>query len=285
MKSMNCLILALLLGASTPQLFAAKMTNPNKRHEEKLFNGPKIRTLLEKDVLSSLFEVKGEYVVLHGETKKVLSKGITGKRFVVHGMKEGLRWGEEYPDVFQIAVVPRNKETSFFINGIQYKGSIIVTQGTDYKIHIVNEVPIEDYVQSTLAVKLQSTLSKEALAALVITARTEAFYMANRGNPSSRLWDVIATDCEYFGSSAAICSKHLAEALEATRFMVMKKAEAQQDVPFRVRWGLSKEGVDLSLAGAEELAAKGYDARKILTTFFPLAKIVTTCQPAPLFLR
>ncbi len=286
MKFNKPLVFALLLGFCTPELIAAKMMNPSKRHEQKIASGPKIRVLLEKETSSALLEVKGEYKVISGETHSLLSSGFTGKRFVIHGMKEGLRWGEEYPDIFQIVLLPQSENTTFFVDGIQYRGAMIVTQGPNYKISIVNEVPIEEFIKSTLSIAVNAHLSLEAMAALVITARTEAYYLATKGDPLSRLWDVDAKGCDYFGHAITF-SKSLDEAISSTRFMVMKKSgsSSEQEIPFAARWSANKSQSELSLTGAEELALKGYDAKKILKTYFPQAKIVTTLQPSPTFLR
>lgn len=287
MKINKPLVFALLLGFCTHELMAAKMMNPAKRQEQKIIYGPKIRALIAKEMNSAVLEAKGAYKVLMGGTNSLLSSGTSGKRFVVHGMREGLRWGEEYPDCFQIYVVPESENTTFFLDGIQYKGAMIVTQGSNYKITVVNEVAIEDFIKSTLAVKLNSAASLETLAALAITARTESYYHATKENKAKRLWDIDALDYNYFGHAISTRSSILDEAIASTRFMVMKKSvpESEHAIPFAVEWSMNQEGSSLSLAGAEELASRGYDAKKILKTYFPQANIVTTIEPAPVFLR
>jgi len=76
----------------------------------------------------------------------------------VHGIKEGLRWGEEYLDVHHMRIAPQSQSAAVFVNGIQYGGALIVKQGQGNQITLVNEVPIEEYIKSILAYKIETPL-------------------------------------------------------------------------------------------------------------------------------
>ena len=179
-------------------LAAASVHGPS-RHFVAPPVGPKIKVLLEKDIPSAFLEARGAYRVVRKDSGTILSSGSTGKRFVVHALQDGLRWGEEYPDVYQISVIPLAQDSYLFVNGIQYKGAVSIYHVRDNRITIVNEVSIEDYLKSTLAVQYEETLSKEAMAALTIIARTEAYSKALQGGSTTRPWDTAAHEASYYG--------------------------------------------------------------------------------------
>ena len=108
-----------------------------------------IQILLEKDVDGALLEVKGPYYIFNPHDGSRVSSGLLGKRFMIHEMDEGLKWGEEFPGVHQIYIKPRSSETSIFINGIQYAGAVAI-YGVANTINIVNDIDVESYVKSTL---------------------------------------------------------------------------------------------------------------------------------------
>lgn len=277
--------LCIAVCCSNSELLAVKMRDPSKKQELSFEEGPKIRVLLAKDMCSALLEVKGPYRVVSTATGSVLSYGFTGKRFVIHGIKQGLRWGEEYPDDYQIAIIPENPSSTCFINGIQYRGTIIVTENSvDNKITIVNEVAIEDFLKSTLSIKISAPLAKEALAAFVISERTNAFYQSTKNDVQDALWDINAKEAKYFGQGVISTSKEIDRAIQATKFMVMKRHTHQEEIPFAVEWNKSK-GNSFSPTNVNELAKKGMDAQAILKKYFPEAKIVSTLEPLPFFLR
>lgn len=234
--------------------------------------GPHIRVLLEKNVPSAILEAKGEFIVLDRASGEVLSSGLVGKRFVVHALQHGLRWGEEFPDVFQISVVPRHPATMLYVNGIQYRGAVSIYHSKNNLVTIVNEVPIEDYIKSTLAVEVQDSISKEAMAAIAITKRTEAFAKTMVANQSKRPWDVTAQEANYFGYAVTRQKNQIDECVDWTRFMVLESPKEMQKRP-------------LTFEKAQELADKGYDAKRILQSTCPSAKLGVTTVPKPTTVR
>lgn len=237
--------------------------------------GPKVKVLLEKDTRSAILEVKGNYRVIRKDTGSVLSSGSKGKRFVIHALQKGLRWGEEYPDVYQISVVPQNPSTHLYVNGIQYKGAISVYHVHDNQITLVNEVAIEDYLKSTLALQFERPLIKEAMAALTIIARTEAYSLIMCGRVTPRPWDITAEESGYWGYGVTKQFNHVDKSVDETRFMVMESAKD----------GRVAQNVSLAASKAEELAYQNYDAKKILRTSFPNIKLGVTINPEEIVLR
>jgi len=263
----------LLLAASTP-LSAVAVHGPAKRAQA-IPSGPSIRVLLEKDVSSAFLEAKGPYRVMRRDSGSSLSTGGLGKRFVIHAIQDGLRWGEEYPDVYQICIVPLSKETSILVNGIQYKGAISIYHVRDHHITIVNEVPIEEYLKSTLTVQYENSLSKEAMAALAIAARTEAYNQALQGSSSPRPWDIAAHEVSYYGYGVTQRKNGVEESVDLTRYMVLESVKNKGPA----------QNIRLIPDKADALAKQGCDAQKILRTYFPQTKIGATIHPDEVAIR
>jgi Stage II sporulation protein len=266
-----CGWMLILAGTS---LSAAQVHGPS-RHFVAPPAGPKIKVLLEKDTPSAFLEARGPYRVVRKDSGTVLSSGTVGKRFVVHALQDGLRWGEEYPDVYQISVLPLTRDACLFVNGIQYKGAVSIYHVRNSRITIVNEVAIEDYLKATLAVQYDEALTKEAMAALAIAARTEAYSKALQGASTTRPWDIAAHEADYYGLGVTQRKNGVDDAVDWTRYMVLESLKQQGPA----------QNVQLSSTKADELAKKGFDAQKILKTAFPHTKIGATISPDEVAVR
>ncbi len=238
----------------------------SKDCSKSLPTGPRIKVLLEKDANSAFLEVRGPYRVVRKDSGSALSSGSVGKRYVVHALQDGLRWGEEYPDVYQISVIPTHPDTLVYVDGIQYKGAVSIYHVRDNRITVVNEVPIEDFLKSTLALQYDAPLNKEAMCALAIMARTEVYAKALNGKSSSRPWEITAQEAGYYGCGVAQQKNGVEEAVDWTRFMVLESSKS----------GGPAQSIRLARAKAEELASQGYDAKKILQSSFPGHKLGIT---------
>lgn len=260
------LLLIAALATAAP-LSAAPFQRPGTKAQA-VPQGPYISVLLENDVPSALVEAKGNFRVVRKEDGYILSRGYEGKRFVMHALPQGLRWGEEYPDIYQVSIIPMDNKTTISVNGIQYKGNLTVYHVGDDNITLVNEVAIEDYVKSTLAIQYEdASLSEEALAALAIIARTEAYNQVLSHQGSSRPWDVAAREAGYFGCGVGQPVR-INPSVDLTRFMVLESTKDNGPL----------QAPHLSATKANELAQKGLDAQKILKSTFPSAKIGATVQ-------
>lgn len=237
--------------------------------------GRKVRVLLERDCDSALLEVKGKYAVVRRDTGELLSLGNQGKRFVVYGQQHGLRWGEEYLDVYQIAVIPQSPKTMVYVNGIQYKGAVSVYhRGKSNHLCIVNELGLEDFLKATLPLKLEGSLSQEALAAYTIVERTRVFAALGAPKKNKCPWDLEASEVNYFGYGSATSAPLLVNAVDATRHMVLEAREGGGALP-----------IELSLDQAQQLAEKGLDARQILEMACMKGRIAVTDEPRPVIHR
>jgi len=219
---------------------------------------PRIRVLLAKEAKGVLLEARGGYKILQRDGRKMLSHGTTGKRFVVHAISSGIRWGEEFPGIYAISIFPLDAKTSFYVDGLQYKGAIHVYCTKKGFIHVVNEVSIEDFVASTMSVKLTSPLSQEAINALAIAARTNAYSEVFYRTDASSLWDLLAKECGYLGMGVTMSKNGVDEAVLTTKHIVLEE-----------KGGMPTHAVNLSAGDAEKLALKGLDAKRILRSVLP----------------
>ncbi len=193
-----------------------------------------IQILLEKDAEGALLEVKGPYYIFNPHDGSRVSSGLLGKRFMIHELENGLRWGEEFPGIHQIYIKPRSAETAIFINGIQYSGAIAI-YGVSGTINIVNDLDIESFTKSILTSQFLSPLEPEVMSALAILARTDAYYRAMRANENS-YWHISAQDVNYQGSALVVSNSSIDKAVDSTRNLILLHAENGQDSPFATTW-------------------------------------------------
>lgn len=239
---------------------------------------PKIRVLVVHDQQGVVIEVKGKYKIYDPHNNEHISTRYVGKRKYMQAVRDGLKWGEEFPGVYQLLIVPDETSTTTIVDGIEYKGPIFVYDigGT---ISVVNEIPIEDFLSSTLAHKYTKTLPEEFLAALTISARTNAYYAA--ANPKNQYWSVDARPANYQGHAIIDQSSDVEKALKDTRYMVMSNSapgDAQINA-FPAEWKTDPVNYNqqyiskITFDQGEELAKKGEHAAQILMKAFPGVKI------------
>lgn len=236
---------------------------------------PTIKILIAHDVDAAVIEVKGKYNIYDPHQNKKLGSYFASKSNLIQPMSSGLKWGEEFPDVFQILIVPDESTITTVVDGIEYKGSIYVYD-IGGSISIVNEIDIESYLSSVLTLSVTQPSSEEALAAIAIASRTEAYHRAvSSANP---YWHVDAKVVKYQGHAITNQSKVLEKAIEATRYMVMSKTGAydRKVTPFAieiVEAPVKSKKSMFSIQEANALAKEGHNAAKILAHFFPHANI------------
>jgi stage II sporulation protein D len=244
---------------------------------------PKIKVLVVHDQVGVLVEVKGMYKIYDPHTGSHIGTRYVGKRKFIQAVQDGIKWGEEFPGVHQLLIVPDELHTTTIVDGIEYKGLIYVYDigGT---ISIVNEVPIENFLASTLPLRYQQVTEKEALAALAIAGRTAAYYRTEK--PKSPFWSVDGRQVGYQGIAAIQASSPMLEAIKATRYMVMSspgtKSGTKSDgtYPFLAVWqgdqaipSGTNVASKITLLEAQELSRQGDDAAQILAQAFPSTKI------------
>ncbi|WP_249274199.1 SpoIID/LytB domain-containing protein [Parachlamydia sp. AcF125] len=244
---------------------------------------PLVNVLIVHDQPSIILEVKGKYQLYDPHENSHISTRFLGKRKAVEAVSGGLKWGEEFPGIHQLKVIPDEPTTVLSVDGVEYPGSLLVYDigGT---ISIVNQVPLEKYLEVILAPQFVDPLSEEALAAVAIIARTYAYYQLE--NPKNPYWTVEGSRVGYQGNGATRSRSLMAKAIKATRGMVLSRAKGKSEkvlAPFAAQWGSGSGGKAtgqqhsifsrITLFEAEEMARKGENAAQILAKAFPNATI------------
>lgn len=235
-----------------------------------------IKILLVHDQQGAVVEVKGKYKIFDPYTKSHISTRYVGKRKYIQALQDGLKWGEEFPGIYQLLIVPDDAYSKVIVDGIEYEGAAYIYDigGT---ISIVNVLDYDDYLRFLLSSPELNSLPAETLAAIVISARTRALYQ----NDTARTpyWSVQASQIGYQGHVAISPSPNVEKAIRDTRNMIMRindSAFAAQ-WPSLSPWGSPKDSVinaKITLDTAAELAQKGEHAAIILEKAFPGMTIV-----------
>lgn len=233
-----------------------------------------IKVRLVHDVPHVDLEIKGSYNLYDPYKNQRIATRFAAKGARIQALSQGLKWGEEFPGVYQLEFVPDDKNVFVSINGRDYRGKITVYDigGT---LSIVNEVEVEDYLASTMPSKFNRPISEEALAAATITERTHSYHLSEFSeNP---YWHVRADEVGYRGVAAENTNPIVAKALGSTRYMVMSKTSVYEGrvTPFPVHLvaggnedlysGIQKLSVD----DIEQMARNGDNAAQILSKSFP----------------
>jgi stage II sporulation protein D len=225
---MKLIAIAAALLSAAPLFSDVESAHSILEHLSEPISPKNIQVLLQKDADEVLIEVKGPYVLFNPHDGSRVASGLLGKRFMVRELEAGLKWGEEFPGIHQFYIEPRSKETSIFVDGIQYPGAIAVF-GVAGKVHIVNDLDIETYVKAVLSPQFSSPLEPEVLSALAILTRTNAYYQAGR-SPES-FWHVAASDVGYQGSALIVPRSPVEKAVESTRHLILVRSENGQSLP------------------------------------------------------
>lgn len=198
-----------------------------------------VRVLLTTLANDALIEVKGRHLLFNPKTDEQIANCNKSKRAKITTKENGLYWGENLDGIYELRIVPNEKEGRILVGGIQYRG-VIEIYSIGGTINIVNEVDSENYLKSILGPKLTEKLPNNALDALVITERTHLYYQVQKDAFAS--WQVEANQVGYTGEVAAKKSKAVEEAVERTRDMIL----LYKNLPFPTSWGLDNAGTSVS---------------------------------------
>lgn len=233
---------------------------------------PTIKVLVIHNKDAVMIEVKGKYHIYDPNVSSKLSTRFVGKSYLMQPLMSGLKWGEEFPGIYQLYLLPAEPTTTIIVDGIEYRGAVYVYD-IGGALSIVNEVPIEDYVSAISAKNAQVSTKHEALASLAIIERTKAYNQVQTGkNP---YWHVEAQKVGYNGFATILPQSAMEQAITATRHMVMSSTGAYEGVvtPFDANWTASENEQNskqvLSVRWADAMADKGENAATILSKTFP----------------
>lgn len=209
-----------------------------------VFNQPTIKVLLEHRSKGAVLEVPGRYLVTDPKTGKRLTSGLLGKRFAVRPGEDGILWSEEYSGIYQLELIPRRADRTFWIDGVQYTGTLYIYQ-IGNTLSLVNEVPIEDYVAAVVEACCDESVHTEAARAVAICARTDAWY--HRQHAPSSFWNVYAPEVGFKGVGGLTEDSKGALASKATKGLYVTHPQFASDKGiFSSRWTQHSAGVTVS---------------------------------------
>ncbi len=229
------MISALIAFLCTVSFTHAALTEEAKIESAELNHAACVKVLLSKDIDGALIEAKGSYSVKDPLDGKKISSGVKGKRFYLYPHKEGIKWGEDFIGTYQIKLLPNSKKTSFLVNGRQYQGSLEI-YCIDDKITIINEVDIENYLQSALAPRFASHIHSTVMDALAIVERTNTYYQVIHNKDA--FWHVNAQEVDYRGYGVTQFNHNVDRAVNSTKFLVM----TYENKPFATTWNQNCAG-------------------------------------------
>ncbi|WP_201456839.1 SpoIID/LytB domain-containing protein [Chlamydia sp. 17-3921] len=258
MKRLKCVLIGLSLSMSVVGISEVKVSDT--LIEQSVVSEPKVRVLLLNESTTALIEAKGPHRVYGDSIHKQTST--QGLRCAVHALYDGIRWGEQYPNVQCLKIEPLDDSASLFLNGIQYRGALYIHRTVDHCIMVSNEVTIEDYLKSVLSVKYLHELDKEALSACVILERT-ALYEKLLSRNLQNFWHLKADEEGYTGYGVTKQFYGVEEAVDWTARLVVDSPQ-----------GLFMDADSLLRANVEHFAVEGYNARQILEQFYKEAEFV-----------
>lgn len=232
---------------------------------------PTIKVLVVDKADGVILEVKGRYNIYDPFTQGKIASRFSGKSKLIQPVQGGLKWGEEFPGIYQIQIVPDEQSITTIVDGKEYKGKIYVYD-VNGLISIVNEVNLEDYLNSILGHQFNQPYAPEAMAAIAIIERTNALYQAL--NSTNTYWHVRAQDVDYEGYAVTGRNNGVDKAVGSTKYMVMSRNGSL----FPASWAKNEESQAnrmpvLSIEQAEKMAIRGNHAAEILSKAFPNASI------------
>lgn len=217
-----------------------------------------IKVLVSQNKPGVVLEIKGKYKLYDPNTMEHLSTRFIGKRKFLQALSNGIKWGEEFPGIYQLLVVPDDERSTEMVDGIEYAGNLYIYDVAG-QISVVNELSVEDYLDSLLSVKYDAPYPEEYLGAVAIINRTQAYNQVS--NPKTKYWNVDGVKVGYEGYAAAQKQNGVDKALNTTRNMIM----TINDQPFDASW----ENAKIKPLDAERLAKAGETAAQILNKAFP----------------
>lgn len=221
-----------------------------------------IKVLIAQNKPGVILEVKGKYKLYDPNNMEHISTRFVGKRKFLQPLANGIKWGEEFPGTYQLLIVPDEPSSTTLIDGIEYSGNVYIYDVAG-QISIVNELPVEEYLDSLLSTKYDAPYPEEYLGAMAIATRTQAYWQIQ--NPRTKYWAVDGAKVGYEGWTVAQRPNGVDKALTTTRNMVLY----QNGQPFDASWDAAK----VKPLDAEKLAKSGETARQILLKAFPDAKL------------
>lgn len=223
MLNISCRFLALsALVLCSSSLCAADVDQTAHTFRQHRLNRAKggIRLYLDASDQESILRIEGGYGIYDPATKRRVTGGLMSKSFCLKADQEGLCWGEAFPDLYQMTIVPEGQERGFYLKNRFYPG-ILHVYLIDGEIKLINEMPFEDFALAICSeAEETSGLEDETRASLAICARTQA--VAFSALRHDCYWHTEARRVGYRGSSSSLQFERARRAQMKTRDLILE---------------------------------------------------------------
>jgi len=124
-----------------------------------------VRIALLEGVREGMISFDSSFIVKAIETEDRLGTfHVQGKNRVTP-TKAGFQFGHEQFKIYGVLIRPADNQ--FILNGVQYRGDLIIIRGKDMTLLFINYVNIEDYLRGVLPMEVSPRWAPEALILLV----------------------------------------------------------------------------------------------------------------------
>lgn len=232
---------------------------------------PMLRVLLASEQEGLKIEVNGAYNTYDPYTGKKVEGAFLKSSYYMYPTSDGIKWGQEFPGIYQLLIVPDSSTSSVIVNGIQYPGAVAFYQ-VENKIAAVNWVSLENLTSSIMSTTFLPADRdyKESLSSYAIAIRSLIYQtLVQSKNP---YWDIRAEDAGYKGRAVIRLDQVFTDAMKvsqdiimATPGGIMKNQNEMQPVYQEIKNLLQI----MTRKEVDQLAESGKDARRILEHYFP----------------
>lgn len=225
---------------------------------------PMVRVLVLAQKPSLQVEVKGSHNVYDPYNGKKLDAAFLTSSYTMTPTSDGLMWGQEFPGVFQLLIVPDTKEGIVLVDGIQYAGAVAFYQ-VENRLAVVNWVSLEDFTSALLSTTMipKEREHKEALAAFAIALRSLAYEQLSHS--THQFWDVRGDECGYRGRAIVRLDLPFQEAMRSTKNIILEP-KGNESLSLQ---SVSQLLQTMPYSEAVDLAEGGKDASSILEKYMP----------------
>ncbi len=239
---------------------------------------PSVRILICSDEESLEVEVPGACNIYNPKSGKKIEAAFLKTSYTMLPTQEGIRWGTDFPGIFQLLIIPDDTKTPVRVNGIDYPGAIYCYQ-IGSKLAVVNSISLEDFtsvlMSTTLLPKANDT--KEGLAAYAIAFRTKGLWCAL--HPKNPFWDIQASTFGYRGKSVIRQDKLFQDGVRVTTRLVLQGNKSGSLAQTLDNDSLQQLLASMPSEEVSNLSKHGKNAKEILADIFPDA--VLTVVPKP----
>ena len=112
-----CVLSALSVIAVAPLLAEYPVFNEKLARVRYMPEEPFVKVLLAKEQEGLMVDVKGPHNIYDPFTGKKLDAAFMGSSYYMTPTTDGIKWGQEFPGIYQIVIVPDDQNAGVVVNG------------------------------------------------------------------------------------------------------------------------------------------------------------------------